>query len=150
MFAHRRWRLFFYNGIFLCCHCSFICRKFRRERYLSTDKNSSDTISRLNEDFLSSLKARDTAKCRLLLASILKLINGSDIDSLNRSDSYFYAGYYYLIKGSYSEAAMCLKSSYLIRYELNRRDDICAKCLYNLGVAYFNLGDYKNMEKASP
>ena len=65
-----------------------------------------------------------------MLASILKLINGSDIDSLNRSDSYFYAGYYYLIKGSYSEAAMCLKSSYLIRYELNRRDDICAKCLW--------------------
>jgi CHAT domain-containing protein len=141
------WRLFCVMAFFFAVTVMVSAGNIDTGDHAGIDRNSSKALAGLNEDFLASLKTRDTAKSRVLLSSILELSSRSDIDSLTRSDSYFYAGYYHLLKGANMEAARLFNLSCKIRKALNCMDGTYSKCLYNLGVAYFRLGDFKSTEK---
>lgn len=115
--------------------------------FRDTQKHFSVSPAEINRNFLSCLKAGDTIKCRVFVESVIKLTPGPNIDSLTLSESYFYTGYYYLLKNSYSNAARWFKLSSGIRNKLNCKDEIYLKCLYDQGVACFKLGDFKSIEE---
>ncbi len=111
-------------------------------------KDKSITIlEKLNSDFQVSVNSGDTLKTRNIINSILKILNGKQTDDLIFSSSQYYVGVFYLIAGKETEAIEWLKLASAVRERLKCEDEILSKCLYNLGLAYHNLGDFKNMEE---
>lgn len=112
-----------------------------------TDEDNKKILDKLNSDFQASIAGGDTAKSRLLLNSILKNLRDHKNDNLTTSKSQYYIGVYYLLSGENSEAINWLRLSSSIREEVKCYDEIYAKCLFNTGIAYNNLGDFKRMEQ---
>jgi len=108
---------------------------------------SAQNLDKLNSGLLAAMTQSDTVKSRLYVNSILKKLRENNIDNLTASTSQFYIGAYYLLKGSNSEAINWFKLSSSLRRQMNRDDEIQAKCLFNLGLAYYYLGDYRSMEQ---
>lgn len=119
--------------------------------YLSSDQqnegNSDKILGKLNSDFLVSITDRDTAKSRLLLQSILRHLRDHKSDKITTSLSQYYIGVFYLLTGKNHEAVNWFRLSLSMREQIKCFDEIYAKCLYNLGIAYNNLGDIKRMEQ---
>lgn len=105
------------------------------------------SLTRLNTEFQSSMERGDTISSRKLLNAILKALREANNDNLTVSNSNYYIGVFYLISGKYSEAVNWLKLSSSMRIQINQNDEIHAKCLFNLGIAYSKLGDLRQMEQ---
>lgn len=103
----------------------------------------------LNQSFHKSILDGDTAKSRLILNSILSTIKNNKSDSLIISDSYYYAGVFYLMTGRNQESSMYFRWSSGIRENLGTHDAVYANSLYNLGVIYNSLGDFSRMEQCT-
>jgi CHAT domain-containing protein len=112
-----------------------------------TDDDHIRILDKLNSDFQASITYGDTAKSRLLLNSILKYLSDHNSDKLTTSNSQYYIGVYYLLSGENSEAIIWFRLSTSIREQVKCYDEIYAKCLFNMGIAYNNLGDFKRMEQ---
>jgi CHAT domain-containing protein len=108
---------------------------------------STQDLNKLNSGLMAAMTNGDTLKSRLLVNSILKKLRENNIDNLSSSTSQFYIGAYYLLSGNNSEAINWFKLSSSIRTQMNCDDEIHAKCLFNLGLAYYYLGDYRRMEQ---
>jgi CHAT domain-containing protein len=108
--------------------------------------SSVQTLEKLNAGFKASIAAGDTAKSTLFLNSILKILREENNDNLTTSNSQYYIGVYYLLSGKNSEAINWLKLSSSMPPQTKRDDEIQSKCLFNLGIAYSKLGDFKQME----
>jgi CHAT domain-containing protein/tetratricopeptide (TPR) repeat protein len=104
-------------------------------------------LDRLNAGLLAAMTKGDTIKSRQFVSSILKKLRENNVDNLASSTSQFYIGAYYHLAGNYSEAINWFKLSSSIRKQMNCDDEIQAKCLFNLGLAYYYLGDYRRMEQ---
>jgi len=115
----------------------------------SGSDNLSQELDKLNTGFQASMTAGDTAKSRLYLNSILKNLKENSIDDLTTSDSKYYIGVYYLLSGKNLEAINWFRLSSSIREKMNCYDGILAKCLFNMSIAYNNLGDYNRMEQSA-
>jgi len=75
------------------------------------------------------------------------MLRENDYTQLTTSNSQHYIGVYYLLAGKNSDAINWFRLSSSIREQMNCRDEIYAKCLFNLGLAYNNLGDFRHMEE---
>jgi len=104
-------------------------------------------LEKLNEDFLVSITAWDTVKSKQLLSLILRNLREGNNNNLTTSNSQYFVGVYYLLSGKYSEAINWLNLSSSIRGQMQIDDEIHAKCLFNLGLAYSKLGDFRRMEQ---
>ena len=111
------------------------------------DMNSDKILDKLNSDFLISITDGDTAKSRLFLNLILSHLRDHKTDNITTSLSQYYIGVFYLLAGENTEAVNWFRLSLSVRGQVNCYDEIYAKCLYNLGIAYNNLGDIKRMEQ---
>ena len=111
--------------------------------------NPSSVVGKLNMSLQAFISTGDTAGARMCLKTIFKNIRINTIDSTILSDSYYYFGVFYLVTGKNQEGIKWLKLSADIRENLKKYDEIYAKCLYNLGVAYNFLGDFNKMEQYS-
>jgi CHAT domain-containing protein len=110
--------------------------------------DSVQDLRKLNARFQASITAYDTAKSKLFLEAILKALREENNDNLTASKSQYYIGVYYLQSGKNSEAVNWLKRSASISERMKVvQDTIYSKCLFNLGIAYSHLGDYKRMEQ---
>ena len=112
-----------------------------------TDEEYNKNLEKLNSDFQSSIADSDTAKSRLLLNSILKNLKNHKNDNLTTSNSQYYIGVYYLLSGENSEAINWFRLSSSIREQMKCYDENYTKCLFNMGIAFNNLGDFKRMEQ---
>ena len=104
-------------------------------------------LDQLNAGFLSAMTVGDTARSRIYVNSILKKLRENNLDNLASSTSQFYIGVFYYSLKNNSEAINWFKLSSSIRRQINPVDEILAKCLFNLGLAYGNLGDFRRMEQ---
>ena len=113
----------------------------------ANNRGTEKVLEKLNSEFQASITAWDTAKSNQLLNAILKNLREENNTNLTTSTSHYYIGVYYLLSGKNSEAINWLKLSSSIREQMKTDDEIHAKCLFNLGIAYSKLGDFKLMEK---
>jgi CHAT domain-containing protein len=115
----------------------------RQERTPGTSQD----LDTLNLEFQTAITAGDTAKSRQLLNSILKYLREENNNNLTTSNSQYFIGVYYLLSGKNSDAINWLKLCSSMRDQMKCYDEIHAKCLFNLGIAYSKLGDFRRMEQ---
>ena len=113
----------------------------------TVDADTNNILDKVNTEFQNSITAGDTSKSRSLLNLILKMLRENDHAQLTTSNSQYYIGVYYVLAGKNSDAINWFRLSSSIREQMNCRDEIYAKCLFNLGLAYNNLGDFRHMEE---
>jgi CHAT domain-containing protein len=124
-----------------------ICRNFFVLAGQLNAEGPDKILGKLNSDFQGSISAGDTAKSRLLLNTILNNLKYHKNDNITTSTSQYYIGVYYLLSGKISEAINWFRLSLSMREKVKCFDEIYAKCLFNLGIAYSSLGDFKRMEQ---
>jgi len=117
--------------------------------YQISSDNPSIIVGKLNTSLQTFISNGDTSSAGICLNTILKNIRLNTIDSMVMSNSYYYMGVFYLITGKNQEGINWLRLSAEIRENLKKLDEIYAKCLYNIGVAYNFLGDFNKMEQYS-
>jgi len=113
----------------------------------ATTAGKDQILDKLNLEFHAAITEGDTAKSRKLLYSILKNLREENNNNLTTSNSQYYIGVYNLLSGKNSDAINWLNLSSSIRDQMKCDDEIHAKCLFNLGIAYSNLGDFRKMEQ---
>jgi CHAT domain-containing protein/tetratricopeptide (TPR) repeat protein len=84
---------------------------------------------------------------QLLIDSIKQKIASPEVDSLTISDSYYLIGISNLLSGNSINAVSNLESALSVREKTGVFDIRFGRTLYNLGIAYKGLGDYKKMEE---
>lgn len=113
-----------------------------KESSLSDDKSAS--LIKLNSEIIFLNQTGNTPGLRFLSDSLIKSLTvGNRADSAYSAELTYYIGVCKLMIGEYSETLKWLKLSVGMKEQLGIVDDHYGKGLYNIGVAYNWLGDYK-------
>ena len=116
-------------------------------------KNPSAEVAKLNESLKSSLKTvisgRDTKQSRFLIEKIDQRIRAHDISDSVLSESYYLIGIYHLLTKNFNESIRYLDLCISFKVKENEYDERYARVLYNIGLAYLNLGELKRHEEYS-
>jgi CHAT domain-containing protein/tetratricopeptide (TPR) repeat protein len=116
-------------------------------------KNTSDDVSQIIEllkiSFQRSLLCGDTTQTGSLVKQLKQRLAGRNISESLLSESYFLIGAYHIFIKSYREAITYINSCISIKIKNGEIDERYAKALYNLGIAYFYLGDFRKHEEYS-
>ena len=127
----------------------FICLYFTSISGAYANNQNGQDLSRLNSEIQAAIAANDTEKSGILLKSIIKALGKEKYNDITTSNSQYYIGVYYLVSGKYHDALNWLSLSASLREKTGSRDEVYAKCLFNLGLTYSNLGDFRKMEEYS-
>jgi CHAT domain-containing protein/Tfp pilus assembly protein PilF len=116
------------------------------------DKSSKEVVQ-LNESLKSSLvkvlSGEDTTQSRHLIEKIIQKINSGSISDSVLSESYYLIGIYYLLTKSFIESIRYLDLCIAYKVKNGEYDERYARALYNIGLTYLNLGDFKKHEEYS-
>lgn len=112
-----------------------------------TNPQKKDRLRALNDDLYKAILKGDLTTAARTIDSIEVLMSGSDDVSIASSDSYYYMGIYNMISGMNRSAIESFRISSAMRIQLGEEDEIFTKALYNMGVAYLNLGDFRRTEE---
>ena len=114
---------------------------------------SSDNIRQLIESLKISLKRSqgggDTTQNWPLIHQLLQSISKKNMSDSLLSESYYLVGIYHMFTKSYKEAIPYINWCISIKEKNEEIDERYAKALYNLGIAYFYLGDFRKHEEYS-
>ena len=113
------------------------------QQNINANTNISDEMERLNNSLAKYLSQSLYSKCSVIVDSLVqRLGSGSKFDNKQLSDSYYLIGvYYYLIK-DFHPALSNLKLSIEIREDIGVYDKRYLNALYNIGLVYYNIGNY--------
>jgi CHAT domain-containing protein len=111
----------------------------------STNKKSTGTEI-LNERLESFLIKRDLADGRLIVEKILLKISAGNLHDSSLPESYYFIGIYHLMSRNYKEAIRYLDLCISVKEKNKEYDSRYARALYNLSVAFANLGDLNEFE----
>lgn len=114
-----------------------------------TINKSSGEVGQLNALLRSSLTTGDSAKSRLLIERIIQISSTENINVSILSESYYFTGIYHLQLEEYNESIRYLDLSLSLMAKSGEPDGRYARALYNIGIAYLNLGDFKKHEEYS-
>jgi len=114
-----------------------------------TNEKSEKEIEKLNESLIRLLRNGDTANCGPVVETLIRKIGITGIEDTILSESYYYIGIYNLIKKEYNESIRYFDLCVAIKVKDGEYDERYAKALYNLGSAYFNIGDFKKHKEYS-
>lgn len=106
-------------------------------------------LDNLINAFLSSFGLPDTARSGSFMRQILSELKAGNHSNLITSKAQYSIGVYYLVKSRYGEALNWLRLSSYLRDQTKTEDEILAKCLYNMGIAYYAAGDYQRMAQTT-
>ena len=115
----------------------------------NTNEKSEKEIEKINESLMRLLKNGDTANCRPIVEKLIRKIGAKNIEDTLLSESYYIIGIYNIIKKEYNESIRYLDLCIAIKVKDGEYDEQYAKALYNLGSAYFILGDFKKHKEYS-
>ena len=119
----------------------------------SAINNSNKEIKLLNESLktalIGTLANGDTTISKPLVKQLIQNISEKNISDSILSESYYLIGIYHSVRKSYNKAITYLNLSISIKLKNNEIDERYVKALYNAGLAYFNIGDYKKHEEYS-
>ena len=108
------------------------------------------SLSDLNILLKSRLGHYDLEKSRRIVEAIVKKIDAGNInDNVVLSDAYYLVGVYYLLSNNNSEALRFLDLTARLKDQMKEYDERYSRVLYNMGVAYYGLGDFSNQERYS-
>jgi CHAT domain-containing protein len=114
--------------------------------YQKSSDQGSIELKKKNISLYSYLSKRDTIRSRIIVDSIIKSIKTTTIiDSTILSESYYFVGYFHLMTGNLLQAISYLTLSGTIKEKKREYDELYAKGLYNLGIAYSQLGDFNKL-----
>lgn len=111
--------------------------------------NSSKEVDRLNVSLKGLLIKGDYTGCRLIVDRIIQKTGDNSIDDSTLSESYYFIGVYYSLTRSVHEAIRYFNLCISLKDKNHEYDERYAKTLYNLGVLYNRLGDFKRLEDYS-
>jgi CHAT domain-containing protein/tetratricopeptide (TPR) repeat protein len=110
-----------------------------------TGKNLKEIVQ-LNDYLKDYLSHGDLVNAGVIEEKILSIINSTDVDDNLLSESYYYIGIYKLKSDVYYESVRYLNLCIAIKEKRKEVDERYAKALYNLSLAYNNLGDFIKCE----
>ena len=122
-----------------------------KESHNQIKNNSQKTIPRQNEPDLKrislrllKLKTGDTASVRIIADSIIFFIeHGIKFDSTDLAEVWYQTGKFYLLNNYNTEAIIYFKKTAEIFEKKGLKSQVTySDCLYNTGLAYYNLGDF--------
>ncbi|MBW6500668.1 MAG: tetratricopeptide repeat protein, partial [Bacteroidales bacterium] len=121
------------------------------EKLLATSKDPdkamdrhSQSVMALNSSLRRSITLNNFSESHTIIARILPAL-ALDTDSLVLSESFYLIGVFNLLTGNNSDAVKYLQKAEVIREKIKAHDDIYARTLYNLAVAFNYNGDFRNM-----
>ncbi len=116
--------------------------------YVQADKDNELTgaLGKLNAEFQENISSGNFSSAKMNFDNLRSMIEKPGIDTLVLSDSYYFSGVFCLLRGANSDAVKWLKGSLNLREIVQVYDMIYAKCVYNLGVAYNETGDYSKLK----
>lgn len=110
--------------------------------------NGDQRLDNLTKSILSTFNSADSAKTATLLNQILEELRTGNHNNLITSTAQYSVGIYYLLKDMAGEALNWFRLSSSLRDQMKTDDEIQAKCLFNMGLAYYSTGDYRRMAEA--
>jgi CHAT domain-containing protein/tetratricopeptide (TPR) repeat protein len=102
---------------------------------------------KLNDTLQSLLLKGDMESSRQIVEKILMITGSEKQHDIALPDSYYFIGIYHLLMRSYKEAIHYLNLCISFKERNKELDNRYARALYNLGVAYANLGDLNKFEE---
>ncbi len=123
----------------------------KTERDSQKEKSfKTEPISGLNGQLKMYLQINDLTRGREVAEKIIGKINsGAVTDSVTLIGSYYLIGLQYLFTKKYDLAIKYLQLAAGLKESRKEVDEKYANTLYNLGVAYFDLGDFSKQERYS-
>jgi CHAT domain-containing protein/tetratricopeptide (TPR) repeat protein len=114
---------------------------------------SSDNVRRLNDllkiSLQRSINGGDTTQNGPLIQQLLQKVIEKNISDSILSESYYLIGFYHMFIKSYNEAISYINRCISIKEKNREIDERYAKALYNIGIAYSYIGDFKRHEEYS-
>jgi CHAT domain-containing protein len=101
-------------------------------------------VMELNSSLRQSIRLNKYSESSLIIARMLPAL-AVNTDSLILSESYYLIGVYNLFTGNIIDAIKYLQKAEVTREGIKEHDNIYARTLYNLAVAYNYNGDFRNM-----
>jgi CHAT domain-containing protein/tetratricopeptide (TPR) repeat protein len=108
---------------------------------------SSKEVEQLNESLKGFLINGDATRSKSIAEKIIQKIGFNNIDDSVLSESYYFIGIYHLLTRNYNEAIRYLDLCISFKDKNSEYDERYTKALYNLGVVYYDLGDFNKVEK---
>jgi CHAT domain-containing protein/tetratricopeptide (TPR) repeat protein len=109
----------------------------------------SKETEQLNESLKSFLTNGDLVQAKIAVEKLLLNLSAESPGDSTLSESYYFIGVYQLMAKGYNEAIRYLNLCISIKEKNNEYDKRYARAVYNLGVAYSNLGDLNRLESYS-
>jgi CHAT domain-containing protein len=106
-------------------------------------------IKKLDSTLIAHIQEKDTSGSRILFEKLLRKINNTEIDTLILSDSYYAIGLYYNFISKLEPAISYLKLATDLRERIGVYDTRYVRSLYNMGVFYYSLGNFRKHENYS-
>jgi CHAT domain-containing protein/tetratricopeptide (TPR) repeat protein len=128
---------------------NIVFAKNQPEPTIKASDDVSQIIELLKISLQGSLQSGDTTQTGPLVKRLKQKLAGKNIKESLLSESFFLIGTYHIIIKSYNEAITYIDSCISIKVKNGEIDKRYAKALYNLGLAYFYLGDFKKHEEYS-
>ncbi len=111
----------------------------------STPGNQESELAGFNRDLRASMISGDSTGNQNKVNMILQTLKEGVNDSVTVSESYYLIGVLNIIQGIEREGIKFLSLTEGIKKRSETEDELYAKCLFNMGVAYNSLGDYSRM-----
>jgi CHAT domain-containing protein/tetratricopeptide (TPR) repeat protein len=124
--------------------CSFITQRDPDSKTTKVGQQKEPELRKLNTRILKLKTSGDTASKRLIVDSLKTFISeGIKADSSDLADSYYLIGTYYLTNYNNTYSLFYLKKASEIYEKSNMRTNSnYSNSLYNIGLSYYNLGDF--------
>jgi CHAT domain-containing protein len=114
------------------------------------ETENQEPLGEFNRSLLSSLQNNDLSSGERAVVKIETYLSENAVsDSSVYGDALYLSGVYYLMIGMYQKSLYYLDLARQIKENRGEFDVRYSKILYNLGVIYFQLGDYENDKKCS-
>ena len=130
---------------------SFLCLPAQipaEENYHNETNAGQESLDKLNNILRINLEKRDIESSRRVAEKIiLKIKNGGNDENDALSTSYYLVGIYYHFLKNYNETIRFLELSARLKEQRGEYDERYARILYNMGLAYYDMGDFTNQER---
>ncbi len=114
-----------------------------------TSADSSEKVAQLNMSLRSLLLTGNYLESRKIVDKIIEKISIAGINESTLSESYYFIGVYYSFTKNLHEALRYFNLCILLKERNNEYDERYARTLFNIGVMYNRLGDFKKLEDLS-
>jgi len=106
-------------------------------------------VEKLNRELKRLLTFGKFSECKPVVNNIIKEIDKTNVNVQTLSESNYLIGVFNILTSNYKDALHFLTLSKSVKESNNELDIIYANTLYNLGIIYGRLGDFKRHEDYS-